>query len=157
MTLSLLENCQGECTHSCQECLRHYANQYWHERMDRHLAAHLLRYTIYGTVPDTSDLVSQGQKLYSLQRMLELEGYTCSSGSQINSFYVPLLVKNHSLKLAIGTYNGLLDKYSEYFVHPLYDTLNHIYDEIKVEIINEYFLDQNLPGAYQTIRNILES
>ncbi|OQW92706.1 MAG: hypothetical protein BWK78_00840, partial [Thiotrichaceae bacterium IS1] len=44
-TLQWLENCPNrECTHSCQDCLRHYANQYWHEHLDRPLAADLLHY-----------------------------------------------------------------------------------------------------------------
>ena len=152
-TLYLLENCEGNCSHSCQECLRHYANQYWHEKLDRHLAASFLHYMLDGTIPSTSDLKGQSQRLSSLQRMLELDGYTCYPMREHDGQLIPLVVEQKDWSFAIGTFNGILDKNSDAFDHPL-----HIFDDENgwgMDVLNEYFLDRNLPDAYQQIKDQL--
>lgn len=54
-TLARLENCT--CTHSCYKCLRTYENRFDHEDLDRHLAAALLRYLLYGKAPDLPEMI----------------------------------------------------------------------------------------------------
>src|SRR5690606_9778348 len=43
-TIDLLRGCPEDCERSCTKCLRHYGNRYWHEHLDRHLAAQLVAY-----------------------------------------------------------------------------------------------------------------
>ncbi|MEN8218827.1 MAG: DEAD/DEAH box helicase [Pseudomonadota bacterium] len=139
-TLDLLEHCPNkECTHSCQDCLRHYANQYWHEQLDRYLAADLLRYMLTGTIPSIKAVSEQSQQLQALKRLLELDGYECHQDDK-----TPLLIKSNAHQ--VGTYPGLLDKKADNFQHPLQRTKD-------MYLVNDYFLDRNLPGAYQELKN----
>jgi len=144
-TLDLLENCPNpECTHSCQDCLRHYANQYWHEHLDRYLAADLLSYMLTGTVPSVKTIATQSKQLQALKRLLELDDYQCSQNEN-----TPLLIEFNGSQLMVGTYPGLLDKKADNFPHSLYTHCQHD----KIHLLNDYFLDRNLAGAYQEIKN----
>lgn len=155
VALEILEDCQGYCSRSCTQCLRHYQNQYWHESLDRYLGVALIRYMLFGEIPSTDNLSSQGKVLRALGRLLTLDGHECSSSFSINGISVPLLVKTGDYRLAIGTYHGILDKEAPEFSHPLYNYLNRC-DDIKVILLNEYFLTRNLAGAYQLIKGKLE-
>ena len=144
-TLDLLENCPNpECTHSCQDCLRHYANQYWHKHLDRYLAADLLRYMLKGTIPDIKAISEQTQQLQALKRLFELDDCECHQDDN-----TPLLIKSNDYQLAVGTYPGLLDDKADNFQHSLHTHCQHD----NVHLLNEYFLDRNLAGAYQEIKN----
>ncbi|TGO03330.1 hypothetical protein PN36_08270 [Candidatus Thiomargarita nelsonii] len=141
-TLDLLEHCPNkECTHSCQDCLRHYANQYWHEQLDRYLATDLLRYMLTGMVPSIKAVSEQTKQLQALKRLLELDGYECHQDDK-----TPLLIKSNAHQ--VGTYPGLLD--ADNFQHPLRDDYQR---EKDIHLVNDYFLDRNLPGAYQALKN----
>jgi hypothetical protein len=141
-TLQWLEKCSNpECTHSCQDCLRHYANQYWHEHLDRLLAADLLYYLLKGTLPKIKEVATQRKQLQGLQRLLELEGCECRQDDD-----TPLLVKCKRGWLAVATYPGLLDEQAEKFYHPLHGRHS------MVSLLNDYFLERNLPGAYQKVK-----
>ncbi len=144
-TLDLLEHCPNKCTHSCQDCLRHYANQYWHEHLVRYLAADLLRYMQKGVIPSIKAVSEQTKQLQALKRLLELDGYECHQDDKI-----PLLIKSNAHKLVIGTCPGLLDERADNF---------HQHDDYRqredIHLVNDYFLDRNLPGAYQEVKNRL--
>ncbi|KAF0246874.1 MAG: hypothetical protein FD180_233 [Planctomycetota bacterium] len=155
-TLDLLVGCPGNCDRSCYQCLRHYANQYWHERLDRHLAATLFNWMMSGSLPPSSDVESQEKRLSSLRRMLELEGFRCASGSPQAGIPVPLTIQINQRTVAVGSYHGLVDAGSRSYVHPLQKQLAD-QGRIKIHLINEYLLDRNLPGAYQQVRTVLES
>lgn len=49
--LDILENCPENCDSSCYRCLRSYKNKFEHHLLDRHSAARLARYLLYGTIP----------------------------------------------------------------------------------------------------------
>lgn len=149
-TLKLLEECPGECDTSCTQCLRHYLNQYYHESLDRHLAADLLRYLLYDEIPTTQNIESQAEYLRPLERLLRLGGYRTRRCSSVDGICVPLLVQCGSRSVAIGSYNALLDKDAEGFVHPLMELRNERHD-IKVVLVNEYLVTRNLPVAYQYV------
>ncbi len=146
-TLDLLEHCPNQCTHSCQDCLRHYANQYWHEHLDRYLAADLLRYMLKGVIPSIKAVSEQTKQLQALKRLLELDGYECHQYDKI-----PLLIKSNAHKLAVGTYPGLLDEKADNFQHHIRDNSQQ---EKDIHLVNDYFLDRNLPGAYQEVKSRL--
>lgn len=146
-TLDLLEHCPNKCTHSCQDCLRHYANQYWHEHLDRYLAADLLRYMLKGVIPSIKTVSEQTKQLQALKRLLELDGYECHQDDK-----TPLLIKFDTHQLVVGTCPGLLDEKAENFQHYRRDDYQQRGD---IHLVNDYFLDRNLPGAYQEVKNRL--
>lgn len=49
--LRILEQCPDNCDSACYRCLRSYKNKFEHHLLDRHLAASLLRYLLYGDLP----------------------------------------------------------------------------------------------------------
>jgi Domain of unknown function (DUF1998) len=151
-TLSLLKECPERCERSCTKCLRHYGNRYWHERLDRHLAAELLIYAQYGTPPAVASVAKQSSDLRALQRYLELEGWSSSLESNTHGVKVPLLVqdKARSNSIAIGTYPALLDKNATSFDHPLYKLDSE--DDITVLLLPDYVVSRDLPTAYQQFR-----
>ncbi len=153
-TLDILENCDGNCDRSCTSCLRHYQNQYWHEQLDRHLGFDLLKYVLSDVMPNSNDLLLQSERLRPLKRLLFLDGYTCKRNELFQNVSIPLLVKTATDTFAIGTYNPLVDKNSIDFVHQL-----HVLDgdcEIKLILLNEFFLSRNLPGAYKLIKGKID-
>ena len=153
-TFEVLEVCKNNCSHSCQECLRHYSNQYWHEKLDRHLAAQFLHFMVEGTLPPTTDLQAQSKKLAGLQRMLELDGYSCRTLEPYKELLIPLIVELDDRSFAIGTYPGILDQDADGFSHPL-RILDNDFDW-DMCLLNEYLLEQNIPNAYQQVRNQLD-
>lgn len=154
----LLLGCPKNCDRSCYNCLRHYGNQYWHESLDRFLAADMLAYTLHGTIPRRDDLPEQAKRLAPLKRMLEFDGYKCISGPNLDGCMVPLLVERQGKRVAIGTYNGLLNaddlaESGEVFDHPIHrlDGKN----QVRSKLLNQYMLYRNLPDSYQEIKAYL--
>lgn len=49
--LRIIELCPDDCDSSCYRCLRSYKNKFEHHLLDRHIAASLLRYLLYGDLP----------------------------------------------------------------------------------------------------------
>jgi ATP-dependent helicase YprA (DUF1998 family) len=153
-TLAELNGCPAGCDRSCYNCLRHYANQYWHESLDRHLAAALLRYARFGAVP-TTPAEKQVERLLGLRRMLELEGYVCESGAVVDGTVVPLLVKLDRRSVAVGTHHGLLNRDSNEFSHELYEELDG-QDAVSVKLVNEFVLSRNLPATYDQVHAAID-
>ena len=153
---SLLRVCPKNCDRSCYYCLRHYGNQYWHSSLDRFLAADMLAYTLDATLPRTDDLKDQARRLLPLKRMLEFDGYKCESSASVAGSEVPLLVERQGRRLAIGTYNGLLNKndLGDLFHHPVY-SLDGKLRQLRVDLQNEYMLFRNLPDCYQAVKGQL--
>jgi ATP-dependent helicase YprA (DUF1998 family) len=154
-TLAELELCPKGCGRSCYDCLRHYKNQHWHEKLDRFLAIALLRYLLSGELPRTDDLPAQQRALQGLNRMLSLDGYHCEEGVFVDGVEVPLLVTTaEGERVAIGSFHGLLDRDHPGFDHPLHDL--DVSDDLEgVRTINEYLLQRNLPAAYQEAKEAL--
>src|SRR5262249_25315722 len=100
--LENLETCPKSCSRSCQDCLRHYGNQFWHEHLDRHIGALLVRYALTDELPPVDDLDAQRRLLLPLRRMLELDGFACESGLSINGVSVPLIVRGKTGGVAVG-------------------------------------------------------
>jgi hypothetical protein len=53
--LSILEDCPGKCDFSCYRCLRSFRNKLEHDLLDRHLAASLLQFAIFGKPPTINE------------------------------------------------------------------------------------------------------
>jgi hypothetical protein len=153
-TLQELRNCPARCDRSCYDCLRHYGNQYWHDHLDRHLAAALLDYGVTGAAPRTDDLNRQRYALGPLRRMLELDAVACESGSIVNGVAVPLCIRTGTLALFVGTYPGLLDRENAGLSHPVAQLADTV-DDVRMKLVNEFVLSRNLPLAYQQIRDAM--
>ena len=144
--LDLLENCPARCDRSCESCLRHYHNQHLKNRLDRRLGAQLLRYGLLGTPPQEPNIEAQVHALGALKRLLELDGFGCQSDASIDGVSVPLLVVRSKQRLAVGTKSCFVVGQP----HSL-DSLEK--SGVRVAVLNDYVLRQNLPDEHQFIRN----
>ncbi|MGD1467581.1 DEAD/DEAH box helicase [Vibrio harveyi] len=142
-TLSLLEEC--ECDTSCTDCLNHFHNQHIQNRLDRRLGASLLRYVVYGEIPEIANHDEQAMNLSQLCALLELDGYKCVEGKSSKS---PILVEYKGKTVTIGSYPGLLDR----------SGLTHaVLEERKADevmLINEYLLKSNQPEIHLGVRTL---
>jgi hypothetical protein len=146
----LLSGCV--CDTSCQTCLRHYGNRFWHESLDRRLALALLGYLRHGQFPPTDDLEAQAVRLEQLRDMLRLDGYQADTNVAAEGMRVPLLVRRGERTVAVGTYPGLLTDQSPAFRHPLNDLRG---PERDVSLLSDFRVSRNLPAAYQEVRRYL--
>ena len=147
----LLSGCT--CDTSCQDCLRHYGNRFYHESLDRHLGLALLNYIRDGVYPATDNLAEQAGKLEPLRRMCQLDGYRADINVSVGTHTVPLLVERDGNRAIIGTYHGLLSDQSLQFEHPLNSLRGTTGAAVLLE--NDYRLTRNLPGTYREVRRIL--
>src|SRR5439155_18905924 len=69
------ENGEG-CDRSCYRCLRHYYNQFYHSRLDRHVASDLLTLILGGQQLIDASMAQQEKLLQGWLGMLELDGIT---------------------------------------------------------------------------------
>ena len=146
--LDLLEHCRGRCERSCESCLRHYHNQHLKDRLDRHVAAQLLRYAMFDVVPPEPEVDFQIARLGPLKRMLQLDGFTCHDGANVAGVTVPLSVERNGRSLAVGLQSGLLtDAWDQ---HTLTSAMNA--GRLRAVVLNDYILRRNLPDQHQLIR-----
>lgn len=145
-TLTLLENCPARCEQSCESCLRHYHNQFLKDRLDRKLAAELLRYALYGTLPAEKTPAEQASLLKNLQRMLELEGVTCQGPMVKDGVVVPLIVTSGNRRAFVGIRPALFGP----------DWQGHSLAQLQTGqppiLLNEFVLVRNLPDEHQLLR-----
>ncbi len=144
-TLSLLENCPASCDRSCESCLRHYHNQHLKNRLDRHLGGQLLRYGLFGEIPEEAGNVDQARALRGLKRLLELDGFKCETNVKYKGIVAPLLVARGGGTLAVG----IKPCFVADFVHSI-DRLQQ--QGVRTLVLNEYVLRQNLPDEHQFVR-----
>jgi len=137
----LLEKCPSQCERSCESCLRHYHNQHLKERLDRRVAAQLLRYARFGEIPAEEPVRKQAADLAALQRLLELDGFRCTE--EVGS--IPVLVEKNGERLAVGIKSGLLDE--TWQGHSLQRA-----GTSPIQIFNDFILRRNLPDEHQLIR-----
>lgn len=140
----ILQDCN--CYNSCYECIRNYNNQFYHNQLDRYLAADFVKYAFNKVIPLIKSIEEQAEILYPLKRMLELQGISAQSNASIGGATIPLLINRDGDKLAVGSHNPLLNT----------DYLNHSLDQLEVEgiqvyIENEYILKHDLPCALNNI------
>lgn len=141
----ILSNCS--CQRSCYDCIQHYNNQYYHHSLDRHLASHLLKFVIDGTIPEIQTPTFQSQQLFTLKKMLELDGYYCETEVNNGSVTIPLVVEKNGKRVGIGTYPGLLDDKVSKEKHPLIKASS----DLRIEIFNDYLLSRNPPVIYSKL------
>lgn len=150
--LSQLEGCPAGCERSCTRCLRHYGNRYYHEHLDRFLAAHLLRYARTNALPSCATSADQDLLLAPLSRFFELEGFDVQREADIKGVSVPLLVSHtgSGKRVAIGVFPALLDPNSGDFDHPLLK-LEDTAPDVTVVLLRDFIVARDLPSAYRTV------
>jgi hypothetical protein len=150
--LRLLEHCPRRCENSCTECLRHYGNRYWQERLDRFLAKDMLTYARYGTAPVVAEIEKQAWQLRPLERYLQLEGWQSEENAVVSGRRVPLVIRSEEAAdtFAVGTYPALLDRNAEQFGHPLHELDGE--DDVKLILLNDFVVSRDLPSAYREFR-----
>ena len=146
--LVLLEKCPSGCDQSCPSCLRHFFNQHLQDRLDRLLGATLLRYAMTGRIDSECSVEQQADDLRQLRRLLELDGFECANGIEIDGIKIPLLVKRAGKRVAVGARPSLIDPDSS--SHSL-SRLAHRSD-LSAVVFNSYVLRRNLPDLHQSIR-----
>jgi ATP-dependent helicase YprA (DUF1998 family) len=144
-TLSLLEDCPAHCDGSCESCLRHYHNQHMKDRLDRRLGADLLRYGLTGEVPGERPPEEQDQSLSALKRLLELDGFKCSSVVEFGPTVVPLLVEKGGRSVAVGIQPALTSA----------DAQPHSIAALQIRpiVLNDYVLQRNLPDEHRLVKS----
>lgn len=158
-TLSLLKECPASCDRSCYRCLRSYKNKLQHDRLDRHIAAQLLEYTVTGSLPSLEagrirsstilvfeDLVRQGIEgvTFSQDESIEIPG--------LGQIQVPIAVRaGNSLRMVVALGEPLCRNV------PCQRELEELreYSSVPVHLIPEVVVRGNLPRASQGIINRL--
>jgi hypothetical protein len=143
------EHDQG-CDRSCYRCLRHYYNQFYHARLDRHLASDLLSLILDGESPKDAPVNKQAELLKGLQTMLELDGITTKTGENIDGLAVPLIARYKGRTTAICVTHPLI---SEQFRSGLVEELDGSPTQLRP--LNAYQLTRNLPSCHLAIRKCL--
>ncbi len=131
---SLLDGC--DCSSSCDKCLRHYGNRFYHATLDRILALDLLRFIRDGVLPAKPPVEEQHNALRPLIDMLELAGWQIAH-------------TNSSPATAIRNDGKTVDLYS----YPSLVRPEH-YGFAKAgtkAAFSPYELSRDLPGAYGII------
>ncbi|WP_434108398.1 DEAD/DEAH box helicase [Paraburkholderia caffeinilytica] len=105
-TLTLLEGCT--CDTSCTECLDHFHNQHLKGKLDRRLAASLLRYGVVGALPESEPADVQAALLHALASSLRLDTIDCSFGESTKGRVIPLTATLGSKRLLINLFPSLL-------------------------------------------------
>lgn len=134
-TLALLEGCS--CDSSCTECLDHFHNQHLKRVLDRRLGASLLRFGIYGEIPQIAEEQTQQKQLVGLSALLELDGLRCSIADK------GTIAENKGKQVLLITYPALLSPES---------IEDSALGKFHPHLINETYLRKNLPGIHAEVR-----
>ena len=143
------ENEEG-CDRSCYRCLRHYYNQFYHSRLDRHLALDLLALILDGKTPQDLPIAVQEQLLQGLRVMLDLDGITTQTGGAIDGIPVPLIAKHKAKSVAVCVTHALV---AEQFRTGLVEDMDGC--SVPLRPLNAYQLTRNLPSCHLAIRKCL--
>jgi hypothetical protein len=140
------EKAEG-CERSCYRCLRHYHNQFYHTRLDRHLASDILALILEGRLPNDPLVADQEKLLQGLKSMLEFDGIATQTGGNVNGIVVPLIAKHKGKSVAVCVSHSLV---SGQFRSGLMGELDG--GLITVRQLNAYQLSRNLPSCHLAIR-----
>jgi ATP-dependent helicase YprA (DUF1998 family) len=138
------------CDRSCYRCLRHYYNQFYHTKLDRHLALDLLALILDGQTPQDSPIGQQEKMLEGLRTMLELDGIATKVGGSIDGVLVPLIAKHKGRSVAVCVTHSLI---AEQHRTGLVNDLDG--SSVPLRPLNAYQLTRNLPSCHLAIRKCL--
>ena len=129
------------CDRSCYLCLRHYQNQYHHNKLDRFLAQGLLDFVLgkEDALADP-DLVTQRILLKALAEMAQYNGDAVSWSEVERRVEVPLTVSRSGKRIHLFVSNALVSpsKWEDPLDAP----------GLEVHALNAYKLTRNLPACF---------
>lgn len=149
--LALLEHCPAHCDRSYESCLRHYHNQHLRDRLDRFVGAQLLRYAMSGNIPVETPASTQAENLEGLARLLQLDGFQCTSLADVDGHTVPLVVQRNGESVAVGVQSALLA--ADWNGH----SLTQLSPGRARRVLSDYILRRNLPDEHQLVRGMFRT
>lgn len=103
----LLSSC--DCETSCYNCLRHYANNFYHSSLDRKLAYTLLAYIKYGNIPELK-FKDKSKALTPLRELLRLKKIEFYPEAERNGITIPLVIKRQDkAEIWVDVHHPLID------------------------------------------------
>jgi hypothetical protein len=105
-----------------------------------------------GDIPEEAPLRTQATKLEELARLLELDGFRCTTMGFADGQTVPLLVERDGTSAVVGVQSALLS--ANWDGHSLHRLIGR---RIAGRILNDYILRRNLPDEHQLIRSIFNN
>lgn len=155
LALQMLTDC--ECDSSCYKCLRSYKNKFEHDLLDRHVAAYLLRYLLYGERQpfDQARLDQAADILLHNLQLHGVDGYDFERNCElfvdgIGEVKIPILAfsSRDGSRSCIGISGPLTPD------HASESTLNELNEygvEPQVILVDELLVRKNLPQAMSVV------
>jgi ATP-dependent helicase YprA (DUF1998 family) len=97
----ILSDCENDCETSCYKCLRHYANQFYHNELNRFLALEILDYIVNEKLKKLT-FQEQIEILKPLKRMIEIHDESYQEIKDGVNYFI-----KKSNGLLIGTKNNI--------------------------------------------------
>ena len=145
-TEKLLSAC--DCETSCYNCLRHYANNFYHSSLDRKLALTLLAYIKYGRFPELK-LRDKILSLSPLRALLRLKGIEKYPEAERNGVTVPLVIKREDKsEIWVDVHHPLVDP------EALSSSVREMAEREMVEFctLDTFNLMHDLPSSFASLR-----
>jgi hypothetical protein len=145
-TEKLLSAC--DCETSCYNCLRHYANNFYHSSLDRKLALTLLAYIKYGRSPELK-LRDKILSLSPLRALLRLKGIEKYPEAERNGVTVPLVIKREDKsEIWVDVHHPLVDP------EALSSSVREMAEREMVEFctLDTFNLMHDLPSSFASLR-----
>ena len=145
-TEKLLSGC--DCESSCYNCLRHYANNFYHAALDRKLAHALLRFIMYGEYP-TLQPDEKRKALEPLVSLLKIQQIKANEMAERDGIQIPLIVqRGDESEVWVDVHHPLVDPAA---------VVSEIRDQAEAEMIEFYSLDaftlsHDLPCAFDSLQ-----
>ncbi|MFD9365577.1 DEAD/DEAH box helicase [Priestia megaterium] len=128
-TFNILNHCENNCETSCYKCLRHYANQFYHNQLNRFVALELLDYVVNGKLKQLS-LQEQKKILSPVKRMIEIHGETFEELERNGQYF--LKKQNGNL---IGAKNNI-------------QCIGEASNGTRIQYVSSYEVLHDLPNVY---------
>ena len=145
-TEQLLTGCT--CETSCQQCLRHYANNFLHRALDRHLALAVLRFITTGAAPQLTE-EQRSVSLTGLIDLLRLQGLRCDVRVEQDGLSIPAVIhRSDGSPIWVDVHHPLVDpNQAPSPVRDLADALMTEYCPI-----DAFTLQHDLPDAFNRLQ-----
>lgn len=157
--LEILSSCPNGCDKSCYRCLRSFKNRFDHGILDRHLGASLLRYLLYGDLPEVPKARLEGltDRLFADLLRMGLDDAEVKRNETLNldgfpTLEVPIWVSTSNASVVVGIHGALT---RDFTTDPALLDLKENQLLVPVLLIDEMVVSNNLPAASQSVRDLL--
>lgn len=154
-TLERLENCPANCDASCYQCLRSFRNRFEHGLLDRYVGASLLRYLLYGKVPemDQDRLSRSAGRLHEELASMGIPGVAFDRDVMIDvpgigPVSAPILATRGGQQWIIGVHGPLTRDVSP---DPKLQEAKEFSTSIRVLLVDDTEVTHSLPSASQRV------